>query len=208
MEKKYVSLTFDDGPNFPGDNTMERMLDLLEKNGVVASFFLIGNKITDENIPLIKRAFKMGCDIQNHSWTHQDMTKMTAEEIAEEYKKTDDKIIEITGVRPTFFRPPYISVNQTMRDTIPTPFICGQGCEDWVPTVLAEERIRQCKEYTRDGILYLLHVNEQNVETYKTVEALIPWLKEQGYEFVTVEQMFQLKNVTKRKINDNWSYVE
>ena len=208
MEKKYVSLTFDDGPNFPGDNTMERMLDLLEKNGVVASFFLIGNKITDENIPLIKRAFKMGCDIQNHSWTHQDMTKMTAEEIAEEYKKTDDKIIEITGVRPTFFRPPYISVNQTMRDTIPTPFICGQGCEDWGPTVLAEERIRQCKEYTRDGILYLLHVNEQNVETYKTVEALIPWLKEQGYEFVTVEKMFQLKNVTKRKINDNWSYVE
>ena len=205
---KYVSLTFDDGPNYPGDNTMERMLDLLEKNGVVASFFLIGNKITDENIPLIKRAFNMGCDIQNHSWTHQDMTKMTAEEIAEEHKKTDDKIIEITGVRPTFFRPPYISVNQTMRDTIPTPFICGQGCEDWVPTVLAKERIRQCKEYTRDGILYLLHVNEQNVETYKTVETLIPWLKEQGYEFVTVEQMFQLKNVTKRKINDNWSYVE
>lgn len=205
---KYVSLTFDDGPNFPGDNTMERMLDLLEKNGVVASFFLIGNKITDENIPLIKRAVKMGCDIQNHSWTHQDMTKMTAEQIKEEYDKTDDKIIEITGVRPLFFRPPFISVNQTMYDTIPTPFICGQGCEDWVPTVLAEERLRQCKEYATDGILYLLHVNEQNVETYKTVEALIPWLKEQGYEFVTITKMFELKNVKNRKINDNWSYVK
>lgn len=204
---KYVSLTFDDGPNFPGDNTMERMLDLLEKNGVVASFFLIGNKITDENIPLIKRAVKMGCDIQNHSWTHSDMTKMTAEQIKEEYDKTDDKIIEITGVRPIFFRPPYISVNQTMRDAIPTPFICGQGCEDWVPTVMAEERLRQCKEYATDGILYLLHVNEQNIETYKTVEALIPWLKEQGYEFVTITKMFELKNVKNRKIDDNWSYV-
>lgn len=205
---KYVSLTFDDGPNFPGDNTMERMLDLLEKNGVVASFFLIGNKITDENIPLIKRAVKMGCDIQNHSWTHQDMTKMTAEQIKEEYDKTDDKIIEITGVRPIFFRPPFISVNQTMYDTIPTPFICGQGCEDWVPTILAEERLRQCKEYATDGILYLLHVNEQNIETYKTVEALIPWLKEQGYEFVTITKMFELKNVKNRKINENWSYVK
>lgn len=205
---KYVSLTFDDGPNFPGDNTMERMLDLLEKNGVVASFFLIGNKITDENIPLIKRAVKMGCDIQNHSWTHQDMTKMTAEQIKEEYDKTDDKIIEITGVRPIFFRPPFISVNQTMYDTIPTPFICGQGCEDWVPTVMAEERLRQCKEYATDGILYLLHVNEQNIETYKTVEALIPWLKEQGYEFVTITKMFELKNVKNRKINENWSYVK
>lgn len=205
---KYVSLTFDDGPNFPGDNTMERMLDLLEKNGVVASFFLIGNKITDENIPLIKRAVKMGCDIQNHSWTHQDMTKMTAEQIKEEYDKTDDKIIEITGVRPIFFRPPYIAVNQTMYDTIPTPFICGQGCEDWVPTILAEERLRQCKEYATDGILYLLHVNEQNIETYKTVEALIPWLKEQGYEFVTITKMFELKNIKNRKINENWSYVK
>lgn len=205
---KYVSLTFDDGPNFPGDNTMERMLDLLEKNGVVASFFLIGNKITDENIPLIKRAVKMGCDIQNHSWTHQDMTKMTAEQIKEEYDKTDDKIIEITGVRPIFFRPPFISVNQTMYDTIPTPFICGQGCEDWVPTVMAEERLRQCKEYATDGILYLLHVNEQNIETYKTVEALIPWLKEQGYEFVTITKMFELKNIKNRKINENWSYVK
>lgn len=205
---KYVSLTFDDGPNFPGDNTMERMLDLLEKNGVVASFFLIGNKITDENIPLIKRAVKMGCDIQNHSWTHQDMTKMTAEQIKEEYDKTDDKIIEITGVRPIFFRPPFISVNQTMYDTIPTPFICGQGCEDWIPTVMAEERLRQCKEYATDGILYLLHVNEQNIETYKTVEALIPWLKEQGYEFVTITKMFELKNIKNRKINENWSYVK
>lgn len=205
---KYVSLTFDDGPNFPGDNTMERMLDLLEKNGVVASFFLIGNKITDENIPLIKRAVKMGCDIQNHSWTHQDMTKMTAEQIKEEYDKTDDKIIEITGIRPIFFRPPFISVNQTMYDTIPTPFICGQGCEDWIPTVMAEERLRQCKEYATDGILYLLHVNEQNIETYKTVEALIPWLKEQGYEFVTITKMFELKNIKNRKINENWSYVK
>ena len=206
---KYCCLSFDDGPNFPGDNTMENMLDLLEKNGVVASFFIIGNKVTPENRAVVRRAFDMGCDIQNHSWTHSNMVELTAEQIKDEYEKTDDVIMDITGgVRPTFFRPPFISTNQTMYDTIPTPFICGQGCEDWVPTVLAEERIRQCKQYARDGIIFLLHVNEGNVETYKTVEALIPWLKEQGYEFVTVEKLFQIKNVKERKINDNWSYVE
>ena len=43
---KYCSLTFDDGPNTPGDDTMNKMLDVLEKHGVVASFFLIANKIT------------------------------------------------------------------------------------------------------------------------------------------------------------------
>ena len=63
MEKKYVSLTFDDGPNFPGDNTMERMLDLLEKNGVVASFFLIGNKIDLENNYYIQ-LFQLSCQFQ------------------------------------------------------------------------------------------------------------------------------------------------
>ena len=50
MNKKYCSLTFDDGPNFAGDNTMNRMLDILEKHGVVASFFLIANKISDEKL--------------------------------------------------------------------------------------------------------------------------------------------------------------
>ena len=45
---KYCSLTFDDGPNTPGDDTMNKMLDVLEKHGVVASFFLIANKITPE----------------------------------------------------------------------------------------------------------------------------------------------------------------
>ena len=205
---KYVSLTFDDGPNFPGDNTMSNMLDLLEKHGIVASFFIVGNKVSPENRAVVKRAFDMGCDIQNHSWSHQVMPNMTAQEIKEEYDKTDEVIMDITGVRPTFFRPPYIAVNQLMYDTIPTPFICGQGCEDWVPEVLADKRVQTMKECTKDGILYLLHVTDGNTETYKAVEQMIPWLKEQGYEFVTVEKMFELKGIKQRKINDNWSYVE
>ena len=47
---KYISLTFDDGPNLGDDSTMNDMLDILEKHGVTASFFLIGNKI-NENKP-------------------------------------------------------------------------------------------------------------------------------------------------------------
>ena len=64
---KYISLTFDDGPNLGDDSTMNDMLDILEKHGVTASFFLIGNKINENNIKVIKRAFEMGCDIENHS---------------------------------------------------------------------------------------------------------------------------------------------
>ena len=160
---KYISLTFDDGPNLGDDHTMNDMLDLLEKNDVVGSFFLIGNKINDENAKVIKRAFDMGCDIENHSWTHPAMPELTKEEMIEEYEKCDQAIIKITGKKPEFFRPPYIAVNDLMHQVIPTPFIQGHGCKDWEPDISAEERIKMLEEGTKDGVLYLLQIGRAHV---------------------------------------------
>lgn len=193
---KYISLTFDDGPNLGDDHTMNDMLDLLEKNDVVGSFFLIGNKINDENAKVIKRAFDMGCDIENHSWTHPAMPELTKEEMIEEYEKCDQAIIKITGKKPEFFRPPYIAVNDLMHQVIPTPFIQGHGCKDWELDVSAEERIKMLEEGTKDGVLYLLHVMEGNINTLKALEYLIPKLKKDGYTFVTVPEMFRIKGIS------------
>lgn len=193
---KYISLTFDDGPNLGDDHTMNDMLDLLEKNDVVGSFFLIGNKINDENAKVIKRAFDMGCDIENHSWTHPAMPELTKEEMIEEYEKCDQAIIKITGKKPEFFRPPFIAVNDLMHQVIPTPFIQGHGCKDWEPDVSAEERIKMLEEGTKDGVLYLLHVMEGNINTLKALEYLIPKLKKDGYTFVTVPKMFRIKGIS------------
>lgn len=193
---KYISLTFDDGPNLGDDHTMNDMLDLLEKNDVVGSFFLIGNKINDKNAKVIKRAFDMGCDIENHSWTHPAMPELTKEEMIEEYEKCDQAIIQITGKKPEFFRPPYIAVNDLMHQVIPTPFIQGHGCKDWEPDVSAEERIKMLEEGTKDGVLYLLHVMEGNINTLKALEYLIPKLKKEGYTFVTVPEMFRIKGIS------------
>lgn len=193
---KYISLTFDDGPNLGDDHTMNDMLDLLEKNDVVGSFFLIGNKINDENAKVIKRAFDMGCDIENHSWTHPAMPELTKEEMIEEYEKCDQAIIKITGKKPEFFRPPYIAVNDLMHQVIPTPFIQGHGCKDWEPDLSAEERIKMMEEGTKDGVLYLLHVMEGNINTLKALEYLIPKLKKEGYTFVTVPEMFRIKGIS------------
>ncbi|MCI5494395.1 MAG: polysaccharide deacetylase family protein, partial [Lachnospiraceae bacterium] len=63
-KQKLVALTFDDGPSL---GTTEQILDVLEENQVVASFFLIGQQITDETADLIRRAYSMGCSIENHS---------------------------------------------------------------------------------------------------------------------------------------------
>lgn len=206
MEKKYVCLSFDDGPNnVAGDNTMNEMLDILEENQVPASFFLIGNKITEENKKVIRRAFDMGCDIQNHTWTHPAMEKMSVEEIQEEYKKTDDAILEITGVRPTFFRPPYISVGAQMYDAIKVPFICGCGCNDWDPNFDAEYRYNEMMKAADNGTIFLLHVMENNKPTLEATKRVIPELKAKGYEFVNLPDLFEKCGVNPAIKQSLWS---
>ena len=204
---KYISLTFDDGPNLGDDSTMNDMLDILEKHGVKASFFLIGNKINENNIKVIKRAFEMGCDIENHSWTHPVMSDLSKEEIQKEYELCDQAIIKITGKKPEFFRPPFMAVSPLMHEVIETPFICGVGCQDWEADVSAEERFNKLMQARQDGVLYLLHVMEKNTATLEAVDRIIPILKEEGYTFVTVPQMFKIKDQANPKKGQLWSLV-
>ena len=203
---KYLCLSFDDGPNnIPGDTTMKDMLDILEKYEVPGSFFLIGNKITPENKKIIERAVKLGCDIQNHSWTHSFMAKMTAQEIKEEYKKCDDAITDITGVRPTFFRPPYLNLSETMYQNISVPFVCGCGCNDWEPDKDADFRYDHMMEAAQNGTIFLLHVMEGNKATLEAVDRIVPVLKEQGYEFVNLPHLFEKCGVNPQKPRALWS---
>ena len=206
---KYLCMSFDDGPNnIPGDNTMNDMLDIMEKYKVPASFFLIGQKITEENKKVIRRAVQMGCDIQNHSWTHSFMAEMTAEEICDEYKKCDDAIIEITGVRPTFFRPPYINLSQTMYDNINVPFICGCGCNDWEADKDADFRYEHIMQAAQNGTIFLLHVMEGNKATLDALNRAIPELLAQGYEFVNLPELFKKCGVDPHQDHALWSIVQ
>ena len=203
---KYLCLSFDDGPNnVPGDNTMNDMLDILEKYNVPGSFFLIGNKITEENKKVIRRAVDLGCDIQNHSWTHSFMSQLTPEQIREEYKKCDDAIIEITGVRPTFFRPPYINLSQAVYDNIKVPFICGRGVNDWEPDKDADYRYEHMLEAADNGTIFLLHVMEENKATLEAVDRAVPVLLQQGYEFVNLPDLFEKCGVNPNQEHSLWT---
>ena len=195
-----IALTFDDGPNTV---ITPQVLDILEKEGIVASFFLIAQNITPESAAVARRAYDMGCDIENHTLTHPFMDKMSAEEINQEVQACTDKIIEITGEAPKFFRPPFIAVSQAMYDNIDMTFICGMGCEDWVPTVTAEQRAERVLANAEDGQIVLLHDMQWNQATVDALKTIIPELKKRGYEFVTVSQLFERKNVTPQK---GWLY--
>ena len=189
---KLIALTFDDGPN---DITTPKVLDILEEHNIPASFFVIGQFINDETAKQMTRAISLGCEIQNHSFTHAFMTHLSAEEIAEEIRKTDELIEKYTGTKPWMFRPPYIDHNETMHQTIEHTFICGVGCEDWVPERTAQERYEAMKATAGDGVMFLLHDLVGNDNTVEALKMIIPELKAQGYTFVTATQLFEKKGI-------------
>ena len=188
-----IALTFDDGPNTV---ITPQVLDILEENGAVGTFFLIAQNINPESAEMVRRAVAMGCDIENHSVTHSFMDEMSPEQIREEVKTCSEKITAITGRAPEFFRPPFIRVSQEMYDNIELTFICGAGCEDWVPEVSAQTRIERVLANAEDGLIVLLHDMEWNVNTVEALKTIVPELKKRGYRFVTCAQLFAEAGVT------------
>ncbi len=188
--KPMVAITFDDGPN---TTTTVQILNLLEEYGVRASFFVIGDNINEKSGEVMKRAYDMGCEINNHSKTHQNMPSFTAEEIKAEIEYTSNKVEEITGEPTKFFRPPYIAVNNTMYEQIDMPFICGYGCNDWDASVTAEMRATKTLEQVEDGAIILLHDFYGNSATVEALKTIIPELIDRGYQFVTVSELFEAK---------------
>ena len=191
-KEKYIALTFDDGPN---TSTTNEVLDILEEYNVKANFFLIGDNIDDESAKAVKRAHDMGCEIDNHSKSHDYMDNMTVDEIKDEIKYVDDYVYKITGEYPSFFRPPFIKVSDNMYSAIDIPFICGKGCDDWMDDVTAKQRADTVIKNAKDGQIVLLHDAEGNKQTVKALKTIIPTLQKEGYTFVTLKELFECKNV-------------
>lgn len=192
LSQKIVALTFDDGPN--ATTTLE-VLNQLKKYKIIASFFLIADHMNEASKKSVKMAYDMGCEIANHSKTHSDMTKLSVEAIQEEIRYTSEAIQEITGTYPKFFRPPYISVNDTMVAQIDLPFICGVGGRDWEEEVTAQERAKLILDQVQDGSIILLHDFEGNEKTVEALDIIIPALQKENYAFVTVSELFKEKGV-------------
>ncbi len=192
-DTKLIALTFDDGPN---TYTTPQVLDLLEEYDAKASFFLIGDKITEESALVAKRAYDMGCEINSHSRTHSDMSAMTAEEIRAEMEYVDEYVYEITGEYPKFFRPPYLNVSQTMYDAIEIPFITGLSSGDSGSDKTAADVTDAVLSQAKDGAIILMHDFWGNDKTVEALKTILPELKAQNYEFVTLTELFEQKGET------------
>lgn len=186
--KKYVALTFDDGP---GKYTKE-LVDLLSKNNVKASFFMVGQNIKNYK-SYVKYAYDNGMEICNHSQNHKNLKNLSKDEILDEINSVDDMLEKITGQKPKYYRSPGGNQNDTVLSTIPKPCILWNvDTRDWESRDTQKIIDKTLKEVD-DGDIILMH------EIYKTtldaVEPIIVKLKEKGYNFVTVTELYQIKGV-------------
>ena len=188
MQEKLVALTFDDGPNTVATPLV---LDRIEKYGVVATFFINGKHVDSESIKVMKRALSLGCEYENHSYSHFNMDKLSKEEILDEIKRTDDLIIEHTGRKPIFFRPPFLSVQEVMFELIDHTFVGGFCPNDWDPNITSEMTAKGMLETAQEDYILLLHDSAHNSKTAYALDDIIPALLKQGYKFVTLSELFR-----------------
>lgn len=186
-DKKLVALTFDDGPN---PETTSQLLDILKEEQVHATFFVLGSRA--QYYPeLVRRAKDEGHQIGTHTYGHKLLTKLTDEERRSEIDRANEAIEAATGAPPTALRPPYGSYNDAVKADANMPVVMWSvDPEDWkyrdADTVC--ENILSAVE---DGDIVLLHdIYQTSVEgAHKAIQAL----KEDGYTFVTVEQLLNAR---------------
>lgn len=190
--KPMVALTFDDGPTTTVTN---RILDVLEQYNAKATFFVVGNRLGSSGCKAtVARAYTLGCEIGSHSYTHPKMQKLSISEIQAEFSKTNAAIEKIIGITPALFRPPYGYVNDAVRAYANAPLILWSvDPEDW-NSRNAVKVYNHIMSKVKDGDIILMH--DLYSSTAEACESLIPALLAEGYQLVTVSELFACKGIT------------
>ncbi len=189
--EKKIALTFDDGPH---PRYTKKILSILEKYNIKATFFVIGVNI--QNYPQeLKKIYESGHEIGNHSYDHHSTLGLNKEELCKEIETCEELIYNSIGTKPTLFRPP-----QGKFDEMLTQITAKKGysvilwsidTRDWEhasPSNIAETVIKNIS----GGDIILMHdyVSGKNT-TCDALEIIIPALQEKGYEFVTVSELLK-----------------
>ena len=183
LTEKRIALTFDDGPH---PRYTEMLLDGLKERGVVATFFVTGEHAA-LHPDIIERMYHEGHMIGNHTYSHMQLSKKNLEAYKEELIRTCEVIEEITGEEVLYVRPPYGSWNKSIeKDLNMFPVLWTVDPLDWCSSNVKAIVNRIVKNVKEDDIILMHDYYATSVEA--ALQA-IDKLLEQGYHFVTVEEI-------------------
>ena len=202
-EFKVVALTFDDGPD---PLYTPAILDILKNYGVSATFFMVGRHV--EQYPeLARRIAREGHTLGNHTWSHRSLVPLSTEYTRLEIMRTHEIIEKVTGTPPRYFRPPRGIYSAFARDFLQeqgyTVVLWSVTSQDWLELPAGRIAARVLNR-AGPGSILLFHDSGNlvsteggnRINTVKSLPLVIEGLQEQGYFFLTVEELIILTGLT------------
>lgn len=181
-----LALTFDDGPN---PLTTPQVLSELEQAHIRATFFVVGTRIAG-NEAVLRRMYADGDEIGNHSWSHPDMTRLSADQVQQQVQLTQQAVIGSGVPPPTVFRPPYGFVSQVMLDKIHLSILLwNEDPKDWAAST-PQEVVQAVDASAQPGGIIDMH--DIYGVTADALPQILSNLQNRGYHFVTVDQLLNL----------------
>ncbi len=195
-DEKLIALTFDDGPK-PGST--EQLLSILTTERVPATFFVIGRHASAYP-DLIRKIDSVGMEIENHTYTHPNLTLLPVSSVEQELLRTTAAVRAATGHRTKYYRPPggnfNSEINRIAAQCGQAPCLWtldGEALENGSPQRLVEYVVQKASP----GAIVLLH--NGRLTTIEALPKIIDGLRRRGFSFVTVEQLMARKNVARAK---------
>lgn len=193
---KSLVLTFDDGPDV---RYTPLLLNLLKYQNIPATFFIVGNH-AKAHPELIRRMLSEGHTVGGHTMAHKNALLCTPSDIRRDFQSSIRLHRELTGDALKYFRPPWgISTpfaNNYIRKYHIQRVLWDVMAEDWEAGTTSRAVSAKLKERVFNGAVICLHDAGEDTGGAKgaplrTIEALIhtiPWLKSQGYQFLTMDE--------------------
>lgn len=182
---KVVYITFDDGPS---PLYTPQVLKVLSQYGARATFFEVGQNVA-AHPSVTTRVYRAGNSVQNHTWSHPDLRKLSGSQFTFQVTATDRQISAHTGYRPCCLRPPYGAVNATVRARAAALgkklALWTVDPRDWSRPGASVIRSRVLS-HVRPGSVVLLHDGGgDRGQTVAALSGILQTLKSWGYTFVT-----------------------
>jgi peptidoglycan/xylan/chitin deacetylase (PgdA/CDA1 family) len=177
VAKKWVAITFDDGPGKP----TTKLLKGLKKRKVTVTFFVVGT-MAKSRPKVLKQESAAGHEIANHTWNHNGSAKVLRKAL----KKTDKVIKKATGSNSKLMRPPGGAINKTTRKCGKPIILWSVDPKDWRDRNANTVYTRVIKG-TKSGSIVLLH--DIHPTSVTAGLKIVDKLKKKGYAFVTVSQL-------------------